>query len=286
MHCELNQAQQVARIFNIQRYSLHDGEGIRTVVFFKGCPLSCPWCANPESRSPKPQVIKREAKCIQCSACVLDTGEPLAECPTGALEVIGREMTLAEVLAEIEKDSVFFRTSGGGVTLSGGEVMAQAPFAIALAKQLKALGYPLAIETTGVGHAQHLLELGLQCDEVLFDFKIMQPERARQVTGINLPRVLDNFRMLVEAGVNVIPRLPLIPGETMDIQNVERVLAVLQPFTIKQLHLLPFHQYGAGKYENLKMDYQFKQVAVPDKQDVDAIQRHIEAAGYQVSIGG
>lgn len=276
----------MARIFNIQRYSLNDGEGIRTVVFFKGCPLTCPWCANPESRSPKAQVIKREAKCIHCEVCVLDSGDPIDECPSGALEVVGSEMTLEDVLAEIEKDSVFFRTSGGGVTLSGGEVMAQAPFAIALAKRLKALGYPVAIETTGMGNQKHLLELGQQCDEVLFDFKIMNPARAAQVTGIDLHRVLDNFRTLVEAGVNVIPRLPLIPGETMNLLNVDRVLSALKPYAINELHLLPFHQYGAGKYENLKMEYQFKQVAVPTKQDVDAIKRHVEAAGYQVSIGG
>ena len=278
--------ERMGRVFNIQRYSLNDGLGIRTVVFFKGCPLSCPWCANPESRSPKQQVIKREAKCIQCEECVLDTGESIDECPSGALERVGKEMSYDEIIAEIEKDSVFYRTSGGGVTLSGGEVMAQAPFAIELAKRLKGLNYPVAVETTGQGNARQLLALGELCDEVLFDFKIMDPERAKTVTGMDLPTVLNNFTSLVEAGITVIPRLPLIPGYTLDLINVDKVLRFLQPFDIEEIHLLPFHQYGANKYTSLKMNYLLKDVQVPTSSEVDAIRRHVEAAGYRVIIGG
>ncbi|PSW06563.1 [formate-C-acetyltransferase]-activating enzyme [Photobacterium lipolyticum] len=274
------------RVFNIQRYSLNDGQGIRTVVFFKGCPLTCPWCANPESRSPKQQMIKREAKCIHCDVCVLDTKESIDECPSGALEVVGNNMTFDEIVAEIEKDSVFFRTSGGGVTLSGGEVMAQAPFAIELAKRLKGLNYPVAIETTGQGNQRHLLALGKLCDEVLYDFKIMDAERAKSITGIDLPKVLDNFNALIKAGVNVIPRLPLIPGYTLDLMNVDRVLRFLQPFELDEIHLLPFHQYGANKYDNLKLNYLLKDVPVPSPNEIEAIRRHVEAAGYQVIIGG
>lgn len=276
----------MGRVFNIQRYSLNDGRGIRTVVFFKGCPLLCPWCANPESRSPKQQVIKREAKCIDCDECVLDSGDDIDECPSGALEVVGKDMTLDEIIREIEKDSVFFRTSGGGVTLSGGEVMAQAPFAIELAKRLKGLGYPVAIETTGQGNAKHLLALAKLCDEVLFDFKIMDAERAKSVTGIDLPVVLANFKSLFEAGVRVIPRLPLIPGYTLDLINVEKILQFLQPLGLQEIHLLPFHQYGANKYDSLKMNYLLKDVPVPKSSEIDAVRRHVEAAGYRVIIGG
>ena len=116
---------EVARIFNIQRYSLNDGRGIRTVVFFKGCPHRCPWCANPESISPKIETVRRESKCLHCTPCLWDVDE----CPSGAFEPIGRDVTLEELVNEVMKDDVFFRSSGGGVTLSGGEVLLQAPFA-------------------------------------------------------------------------------------------------------------------------------------------------------------
>ena len=281
MSCEQN-IPETGRVFNIQRYSLHDGEGIRTVVFFKGCPLTCPWCANPESRSPAQQMIKRETKCLHCSQCDMD----IDECPSGALEMVGRDMSVDEIIAEIEKDEVFFRTSGGGVTLSGGEVLAQAPFAIALMKRLKQLGYQTAIETSGQGSMTQLLRLGALCDEVLFDFKIMDAGLAKQVTGINLERVLAGFTQLAEAGVKVIPRLPLIPGYTLSLTNVDKTLAFLRPFGLEELHILPFHQYGANKYETFNLEYAFKDVPVPGKEEVASVRRHIEAHGYNVIIGG
>ncbi|WCE32114.1 [formate-C-acetyltransferase]-activating enzyme [Vibrio sp. SCSIO 43137] len=269
-------------IFNIQRYSLNDGEGIRTVVFFKGCPLKCPWCANPESRSLKSHTIKREAKCIHCDHCDMD----VEECPTGAVEIVGKDMTLEEVLSAIAKDDVFYRTSGGGVTLSGGEILSQAPFVIKLLTKLRQLGYHTAIETSGQGSTSQLLKIGQLCDEVLFDFKIMDAELARQVTGINLQRVLDNFRQLTEQGVKVIPRLPLIPGYTLNIINVDKVLNFIAPFGLKEVHLLPFHQYGASKYQTLNMEYAMKEVAVPAKDEIASVRRHVEAHGYNVIIGG
>ncbi|WP_375749467.1 [formate-C-acetyltransferase]-activating enzyme [Vibrio sp. HN007] len=279
---EAGNASSTGHVFNIQRYSLNDGEGIRTVVFFKGCPLKCPWCANPESRSHKPHTIKREAKCIHCDTCDMDVDE----CPSGAVEVVGHDMTMDEVLKEIAKDEVFYRTSGGGITLSGGEVLSQVPFVIELLKKLKTLGYQTAIETSGQGSTTQLLRIGELCDEVLFDFKIMDSEQAKDVIGINLERVLDGFTKLVESGVNVIPRLPLIPGYTLDMENVYKVMNFIKPFGLKEVHILPFHQYGASKYDTLDMDYEFKDVTVPTKDEVASVKRHIEAQGYKVVIGG
>lgn len=272
----------IGNIFNIQRYSLNDGQGIRTVVFFKGCPLKCPWCANPESRSHKPQTVRREAKCIHCETCSMD----VEECPTGAIEVLGHNMSLQQVLAEIAKDDVFFRTSGGGVTLSGGEVLSQAPFAILLLNKLRELGYHTAIETSGHGSKSQLLKIGQLCDEVLFDFKIMDAELAKEVTGVNLETVLEGFALLVEHGVNVIPRLPLIPGYTLNQQNVTEVLDFIEPFGLQEVHILPFHQYGASKYQTLEMEYTFKDVVVPTKEEIASVCRSIEARGYRVVIGG
>ncbi len=276
------QQPETGRIFNIQRYSLHDGSGIRTVVFFKGCPLHCPWCANPESRSHQITHLRREAKCIQCDTCAMDS----EECPSGAWEQVGQDMTLDEVLREIAKDDLFFDASNGGITLSGGEVLTQAKFAIALLTQLKALGYRTAIETSGHGSTKQLLRIARLCDEVLFDFKIMEPIQARQVLGINLELVLDNFTRLIEQGSCVIPRLPLIPGYTLSLNNIDRVLGFLRPFNVNDVHLLPFHQYGAAKYQALGMAYQLKNIAVPTQSEVERVRRHIADQGYQVVIGG
>ncbi|UPQ86891.1 [formate-C-acetyltransferase]-activating enzyme [Vibrio sinaloensis] len=279
---EPNDQASSGRIFNIQRYSLHDGTGIRTVVFFKGCPLSCPWCANPESRSHRTTYLRRTSKCIDCETCAMDVDE----CPSGAWEQVGTNMTLDEVIAEVTKDDVFFNTSNGGITLSGGEVLTQPKFAIELLSKLKAMGFRTAIETSGHGNTKQLLKIGQSCDEVLFDFKIMDPQRAKTVIGINLELVLNNFRQLVEQGTNVVPRLPLIPGYTLDLINTDRVLNFLRPFNLNEIHLLPFHQYGANKYQTLGMEYLLEDVPVPSKTEVESIRQHVAAQGYHVIIGG
>lgn len=192
----------VARIFNIQRYSLNDGEGIRTVVFFKGCPHLCPWCANPESISGKIQTVRREAKCLHCAKCLRDADE----CPSGAFERIGRDISLD------------------------------------------------ALE--------------------------------RDVVKMNLPRVLENLRLLVSEGVNVIPRLPLIPGFTLSRENMQQALDVLIPLNIRQIHLLPFHQYGEPKYRLLGKTWSMKEVPAPSSADVTTMREMAERAGFQVTVGG
>lgn len=272
----------VARIFNIQRYSLNDGAGIRTVVFFKGCPHRCPWCANPESISPKIETVRRESKCLHCAPCLRDADE----CPSGAFERIGRDVTLDELEREVMKDDVFFRSSGGGVTLSGGEVLMQAPFATQLLKRLRRYGIHTAIETAGDAPLSRLLPLARQCDEVLFDLKIMDPEQARSVTAVNLPRVLENLAQLVAEGINVIPRVPLIPGYTLTDANMASVLAFLLPSGIRQLHLLPFHSYGEPKYRLLGQQWSMREVSPPTADEVAAMRRMAEDKGFHVTIGG
>lgn len=272
----------VARIFNIQRYSLNDGAGIRTVVFFKGCPHRCPWCANPESMSPKIETVRRESKCLHCAPCLRDADE----CPSGAFERIGRDVTLDELEREVMKDDVFFRSSGGGVTLSGGEVLMQAPFATQLLKRLRRYGIHTAIETAGDAPLSRLLPLARQCDEVLFDLKIMDPEQARSVTAVNLPRVLGNLTQLVAEGINVIPRVPLIPGYTLTDANMASVLAFLLPSGIRQLHLLPFHSYGEPKYRLLGQQWSMREVSSPTADEVAAMRRMAEDKGFHVTIGG
>ncbi|WP_431625170.1 [formate-C-acetyltransferase]-activating enzyme [Enterobacter chuandaensis] len=272
----------VARIFNIQRYSLNDGAGIRTVVFFKGCPHRCPWCANPESISPKMETVRRESKCLHCTPCLRD----VEECPSGAFERIGRDVTLDELEREVMKDDVFFRSSGGGVTLSGGEVLMQATFATQLLARLRRYGIRTAIETAGDAPLSRLLPLARQCDEVLFDLKIMDPEQARSVTAVNLPRVLENVRQLVAEGINIIPRVPLIPGYTLAETNMARVLAFLLPTGIRQLHLLPFHTYGEPKYRLLGQQWSMREVIPPTTDDVAFLRSMAERKGFHVTVGG
>lgn len=271
-----------ARIFNIQRYSLNDGQGIRTVVFFKGCPHTCPWCANPESMSPRIETVRRESKCLHCATCMQDA----EECPSGAWENIGRDVTLEELEREVLKDEVFFRASGGGVTLSGGEVLMQAEFAARLLQRLKQWGIRTAIETAGDTARRRLLPLARECDEVLFDLKIMDAERARTVLNMNQPRVLENFRLLVSEGIKVIPRLPLIPGFTLNLENVAQILAFLAPLPVDEVHLLPFHQYGEPKYALLDRAWSMAGIHAPEAEEIAPIQAMVERAGYRVVIGG
>lgn len=271
-----------ARIFNIQRYSLNDGRGIRTVVFFKGCPHSCPWCANPESISGKVETVRRMSKCLRCPTCENDADE----CPSGAMERIGRDVSFSELEKEVLKDEVFFRASGGGVTLSGGEVLMQAAFAAKFLHRMKALGIRTAIETAGDAAPDKVLAVARQCDEVLFDLKIMDAVKAKSVLNMHQPRVLDNFRMLVEKGIPVIPRVPLIPGYTLDQSNMRAIIDFLAPLRLTELHLLPFHQYGEPKYQLLGKPWHMAGVAQPNEADILPLRQMAEKAGYHVTIGG
>ncbi|WMY74270.1 [formate-C-acetyltransferase]-activating enzyme [Buttiauxella selenatireducens] len=278
----IDEGELTARIFNIQRYSLNDGHGIRTVVFFKGCPHHCPWCANPESISGKIQTVRRVAKCIHCATCLNDADE----CPTGATERIGRDISFAALEKEVLKDEIFFRASGGGVTLSGGEVLMQAAFVTRFLKRLKSLGIRTAIETAGDAAPEKVLALAQQCDEVLFDLKIMDVAQAKNVLNMHQSRVLENFRLLVEADVCVIPRVPLIPGYTLDLDNMQAIINFLAPMKLTELHLLPFHQYGEPKYQLLGKPWQMAGIAPPDEREIAQMRRMAEDAGYRVIIGG
>ncbi|WP_203521557.1 [formate-C-acetyltransferase]-activating enzyme [Sodalis sp. RH15] len=275
-------ADETARIFNIQRYSLNDGQGIRTVIFFKGCPHRCPWCANPESISGSIETVRREKKCLHRAVCLNDADE----CPSGALARIGRDVTLDGLEKEALKDDIFFRSSSGGVTLSGGEVLMQAEFATRFLARLRRLGINTAIETAGDAPAARLLPLARQCDDVLFDLKIMDEKQSKEVLHINLPRVLKNMRLLVANGIHVIPRIPLIPGYTMTRENMCRVLDVLAPLAIDELHLLPFHPYGEPKYSLLDRPWQMKGVPAPDESDIAPLRLMAESAGYRIKVGG
>jgi pyruvate formate lyase activating enzyme len=262
-----------ALVFNIQRYSLHDGNGIRTIVFFKGCPLHCPWCCNPESQSFEIENLSEPNECSGRFS------------PNNG-RVYGKYMTIDEIIKEVEKDRIFYNTSGGGVTLSGGEVLSQGKFAIELLRRLKKLSIDTVIETSGSGNSEILLEMSKYLDTILFDLKIMDKLKAKKIIGIDIESVKNNMKLLVENKKRVIPRIPLIPGYTMDKENINEIIKFVKSLDLKEVHILPFHQYGSKKYEYLKRQYDLKDVDPPDIKLVDNIKKTIESHKIKVVVGG
>ncbi|AJA46913.1 pyruvate formate-lyase 2-activating enzyme [Clostridium pasteurianum DSM 525 = ATCC 6013] len=276
-----------ALIFNIQRYSLHDGGGIRTVVFFKGCPLKCPWCSNPESQDFKQDIMRKEGLCIKCSSnsCFQCSMKP-EDCPTAALDLVGKEYTVKEVLEEVKKDTVFYETTGGGVTLSGGEPLSQGAFALKLLKELKKLGINTAIETTGIGDTKILLQMAKYIDTFLWDFKIMDSDKAKTIVKQDMQLMKKNFQLVMKSGARMIPRLPLIPEYTADRDNIQKVIDFISPFGIKEVHILPFHQYGRSKYRALGKECKLLDLRTLSDEEILEIKDFIESKSIKAVVGG
>lgn len=219
-----------ATIFNIQKFSLHDGPGIRTVVFFKGCPLRCKWCSNPESQSPKPQLMDGEMK--------------------------GCLMTVEEVVDVCMQDIDFYLESGGGVTLSGGEALVYPDFAVELLRNLYEKGVHTAIETTGYARADIFEKVVCHLDLLLFDVKHYDDARHFEGTGVHNKRILENLQYAIRQGMKVLPRIPIIPGFNSSLADAQGFSELLNRVGAKRAQLLPFHQFGEKKYEMLHRDYQ------------------------------
>ena len=240
-----------ATITNVQRFSLHDGGGIRTVAFVKGCPFRCPWCCNPENLSPEPQEVWHRSLCIRCSmrpgefapeAC----SKSASECPTGAKELLGVERSAEELAEECLRDAVFYEESGGGVTLSGGECLLYQGFAEEFLKRCKENGMRTAIETTLAVPLADAEKLVASCDLFLVDFKIADRERSMEVTGIDPDVREKNLREILGLGAKVVGRMPIIPGFTDGRDNVAQNVACLVELGITRVDVLPFHQLGKG----------------------------------------
>lgn len=284
-------------ITNVQRYSLHDGGGIRTVVFCKGCPFKCPWCCNPENLSFKPEVSWKERLCIGCSVrsdgrrdpngCPCDTPPDL--CPTGAKELMGVERSVQSLVDEAMRDLVFYEESGGGVTASGGEALAGAPRQAAVTEMLAACkqrGTHTAIESTLALPLDDPEALVAACGVFLIDFKIADRERSLEVTGID-PDVRDaNLKRVLELGAKVVAHMPIIPGYTDSPENVRDNAERARELGIGRADILPFHQLGEGKYDSLGMDYTCEGIPQLTDTDVEFAVKICEEAGLEVVVHG
>ncbi len=269
-------------ITNIQRSSTEDGPGIRTTVFFKGCPMSCVWCHNIETIDHNPRTVWYAVKCIGDQACVRACPESALElttdgmkidqskckacgtcedaCPTGAMKVMGTVRTSDELIDELLRDSVFFTTSNGGVTLSGGEATYQGEFAIAIAKGLKEHDIHVALDTCGYCSEKVLQDLLPYVDLILYDLKVMNPEKHKEYTGVPLERVLKNARLIADSGKPVWIRTPIIPGYTDDSDNIKAIsqFIVTSMPNVERYDLLAFNRMCTEKYTLFDLEYPLK----------------------------
>ena len=290
------------RVFNVQRFSLHDGPGIRTTVFLKGCPARCAWCHNPESQSFAPEVLTVETRCASCGTCreVCPHGAPppgselcdacgacVDACPAGARQLVGREATVEEVIDDVLKDRVFFEESGGGVTFSGGEPLSQLPFLTRLLQEAQGHGLHRAVDTCGYAPREALLGLAPLVDLFLFDVKLPDDDRHRRATGLPSGPILSNLRALVEVHPAVWIRVPVVPGHTDAPEDVEAVAALVaglgRPCPVS---LLPFHATGAAKARRLGRPSSLESLTPPPPPPPGALAAPFRERGLDVSLGG
>lgn len=300
-------------ITNIQKFSIHDGDGIRTTVFFKGCPLKCEWCHNPETqRFEKEMQVDRE-KCTGCGTCasVCPNGavrmtedhrpawDPKActfcgkcenFCPAGSREIVGREYTVKELTKELMKDQMFYEESGGGVTFSGGEVMSMdMDFILAMAKELKRQDVTLTIDTCGYVPYERFEKLLPYVNTFLYDVKVMDPELHKKYMGTDNKLILENLIRLSQDGARIYIRIPTIKEVNGNEENMKETIAFLKQHDIHPagVNLLPYHDTGSGKYAKLDMEYKGTDLHAPDKEEMEALAALFVNAGFtNTKIGG
>jgi pyruvate formate lyase activating enzyme len=300
---------QTGEIFDIKKYAIHDGPGIRTTVFFKGCPLSCRWCHNPESLSSTTQRLYRSERCIGCMECVeacrngaitaAETGPEWVAancvfcqtcarvCPAEAVEFVGRKMTVAEVVAEINEDTLFYDESHGGVTFSGGEPLMQPSFLIELLTACGDLDLHRTVDTCGYAETSTLLKAAAHTDLFLYDLKHMDPAKHYRYTGVSNDKILNNLKCLSLQGAAIIIRLPLIPGLNSDAENIERTGAFISSLDgVNQVNILPYHRAAEVKYKNFGLQYETAGIRRPDIELLDSIAARFEKYSLKVKIGG
>ena len=297
-------------IFDIKRYAINDGPGIRITIFMKGCLLNCAWCHNPESMSPHVQKMYSSDKCIGCNTCVeacpenactltsqgIVTDPDLCQlcgicadvCPTKATEMSGQPMSVDEIITIIEKERVFFEQSGGGVTFSGGEPLMHADFLIELLDECGAHGIHRTVDTTGLAKTATLLEVAKRTDHFLYDLKMMDAARHKKWTGVSNEKILENLKTLSATGASINIRIPLIKGVNDDEENIERTATFVAALAgeKKQVNLLPYHNIAATKYQKLGGVFDPGEMDEPSEDEQKRVIAQFAAHGIEATIGG
>ena len=264
-------------VFNVQRCSLHDGPGVRTTVFMKGCPLRCRWCQNPEGLTRTPSITYDGNKCISCGSCKGERDADAAErCPTEALSVAGREYTPDELVEELCADQAFFKGEGG-VTFSGGECLLQGDFLLECAKRLSSKGIRIAFDTCGAVEFSHMEKLIPYAQLFLYDIKCIDPDLHERFTGVSNRQILDNFNRLCAAGVPIWVRVPLVGSFNANEAEARRIRAYLDGFpAIRKVEALRYHRLGERKYELLGMEYTMGDEALLSDEQFEQLKTIIE----------
>lgn len=297
------------QVFNIMKYAVHDGPGIRTTVFLKGCPLNCWWCHNPESQELKQQLTFFPNRCIGCMDCISackenaitavngtvvtdlnkckNNGDCTLVCFAEAREMAGKSMSVDEVVKEVLKDKVFYDESGGGVTFSGGEPLMQSSYLVEILKEFKELGIHTTIDTCGFAPSEVVKEVAKLTDLFLFDLKHMNSEKHEQYTGVSNNLILKNLNMLDKMVKNIIIRIPVIPGfnnSKEELEDFKSYISTLE--NVKEVNLLPYHSIGQEKYNRIGKPYKMKGVKEPSEEDMDHAAKLMDGCGVKVKIGG
>ncbi len=302
----------MALIFDIKRYAINDGPGIRTTIFLKGCPLHCVWCHNPESWSPLPQKLYKKTKCIGCRSCVdicpqqaiqmtadgicptgnlcLSCGKCTEECPTTALEMCGRAWTMEALMAEVEKERAIMEDSQGGVTLCGGEPLMHPDYSLEILHELGRRGFHRTVDTTLYASQDVVKQVAEACELFLVDLKIMDSAKHQAYTGVPNERILQNIQWLAEAGKDFFIRIPLIEGINADEKNIEDTACFLKalPWERRTLNLLPYHDVGKDKHRRMWSSYNPQGIHMSTPSD-EVLQRCVdqfETHGIHAIIGG
>ena len=297
-------------IFDIKRYAINDGPGIRMTIFTKGCPLSCEWCHNPESQSPHVQKMYTADKCIGCNSCVEACPENACEltpqgivtdpelcmlcgicadvCPTKATEMSGQAMSKEEVFEKIEKERIFFDKSGGGVTFSGGEPLQHADYLIEMLDELGERGIHRTVDTTGLTKIETLLKVASRTDHFLYDLKLMDSARHKAWAGVPNEQILENLQALSATGATINIRIPLIKGVNADEENIRATAEFVASLTgeKKTVNLLPYHNIAARKYQKLGGEYDPGNMDAPSEAEQKRCVEIFAEHGIDAMIGG